>query len=457
MIGDRARNGRVVQALATLALCTAVASAQTLITPPPNKYAPEEDVKLGERAAAQVEQQMPILHDDFVTSYVETIGRRLVAAIPPELQHPEFTYTFQVVNVKEINAFALPGGPMFVNRGMIEAARDEGEIAGVMAHELSHVILRHGTAQQSKASKYAIGQMAGAVLGAILGGGLGQVVAEGTQFGLGTAFLRFSREDEKQADLEGTHLMARAGYDPRDMANVFKTIEEQGGPGGPQWLSDHPNPGNRYGYILQEAQSLQVVNPVHDTREFDRVRAHLKTLASAPSTETATRDAAAAPSVATPPAGRVEPPSSRYVSYTEGGIFEVSAPANWRERPGSNSVTFAPDGAYDRGAFTSGIQFGVARNETHDLQTATDELIASLARSNPNLGRPFRYQPATIGGRDGLQATVTNPADSGSEAVTVFTTLLPDRNLFYAIGVAPAKVDYGDTFRRIIASLRFTG
>jgi predicted Zn-dependent protease len=119
------------------------------------------------------------MRDDEVTSYVEDVGRRLVAAIPAELRRPEFRYSFEVVNVREINAFALPGGPMFVNRGMVEAARNEGEVAGVMAHELSHVILRHGTAQASKATKYEIGQVAGAILGSIIGGGWGQVVSQG--------------------------------------------------------------------------------------------------------------------------------------------------------------------------------------------------------------------------------------------------------------------------------------
>src|SRR4029453_9111077 len=109
-----------------------------------------------------------------------------------DLRHPEFRYTFKVVNVKEINAFALPGGPMYVNRGMIEAAKTEGEVAGVVAHELSHVALRHGTAQATKATPYAIGQIAGAVLGAIVGGAKGDIISQGTQFGLGTAFLRYS-------------------------------------------------------------------------------------------------------------------------------------------------------------------------------------------------------------------------------------------------------------------------
>src|SRR5947207_15103800 len=143
---------------------------------------------------------------------------------------------------------------------MLEAPHSEGEVAGVIAHELSHVVLRHGTAQASQATPYEIGTLAGAVLGAIIGGRVGNIVAEGTRFGLGAAFLRFPREYERQADIEGSHIMARAGYDPIDMANMFRTIEQQGGPGGPEWLSDHPNPGNRSEYITQEARLLRVQN-----------------------------------------------------------------------------------------------------------------------------------------------------------------------------------------------------
>ena len=143
----------------------------------------------------------------------------------------------------------------------------------VMAHELSHVALRHGTAQASKATKYEIGQLAGAVLGAIIGGNVGAVVAQGTQFGIGAAFLRFGREYERQADILGAQMMARAGYDPREMANMFKTIEKQGGSGGPEWLSDHPNPANRQEYIIKEAQSLRVDNPNRTSRDFEQVQA----------------------------------------------------------------------------------------------------------------------------------------------------------------------------------------
>jgi beta-barrel assembly-enhancing protease len=465
--GMRRVTSRIAAPLVIAAVWGAVPAAQTRIAPPKNNYTPAQDVQLGRDAALEAERQLPVMHDDEVTSYIEGIGQRLVAAIPPNLQHAEFHYTFQVVNVREINAFALPGGPMFVNRGMIEAAHAEGEIAGVMAHELSHVVLRHGTAQASRASKYEVGQLAGAVLGAIIGGGLGSVVAQGTQFGIGTAFLRFSREYEQQADLEGSQIMARAGYDPRDMANMFKTIQQQGGSNGPQWMSDHPDPGNRYEYILQEAQALHVANPIRDSREFDRVQAHLRSLPPAPTTEEATRSASRTgggptAGVTSPPSGRVTPPSARYTSYDEGNIFRVSVPSNWRELHDSQAVTFAPTGAYGtvdgRNVFTHGVQIGITRNESHDLQTATDELVDAFMRSNPRMGRPSPYERTTVDGREAIRTTLsnTNEATREPETIEVVTTSIGDGDLLYLLGVAPESSfnGYRTVFDRVVGSIQ---
>jgi Zn-dependent protease with chaperone function len=444
------------------------AEAQTVITAPKNKYTPKEDVQLGLEAAAEVEKQMPILHDDNVTSYVQEIGRRLAGAIPANQQYPEFKYTFKVVNVKEINAFALPGGPMYVNRGMIEAAKTEGEVVGVLAHEMSHVALRHGTAQATKATKYQMGTIAGAVLGAIVGGRTGNVIAQGAQFGLGTAFLRFGREYEQQADLEGAQIMARAGYDPRDMANMFKTIEAQGGSGGPQWMSDHPNPGNRYDYIIKEAQSLRVQNAVKDSNGFQSAQARLKQMSPAPSTEQATKNSAgtSAPAGSTGPpvTGNVAVPSSSFKAYNEGNVFRISVPSNWRELPGNNSVTFAPEGAYgtanQQSVFTHGIQAGVARNETHDLQTATDELIQSLAQSNPRLKQASEFSRVAVGSRAGLSTVLNNVSDATgrNERINVVTTLMQDGTLFYLIGVAPDNefTAYEPVIRKVASSIQFT-
>ena len=272
----------VAAALACAMSATIWLSAQTKIVPPKNKFSPAQDVEEGRKAAAEVEKQLPVFHDDAVTGYVQDVGARLAGAIPGELQHSEFHYTFKVVDVKDINAFALPGGPMYVHRGIIEAARTEGELAGVMAHEMSHVALRHGTAQATKASSFGFGQLIGAVAGAVVGGGLGEAITEGTNFTFSTVFLKFSREYEKQADLLGTQMMARAGYDARDLAHMFETIEKEGGDRPPQWLSDHPNPGNRVEYINEEASHLSVINPIGATQAFTDIQAHLKTLSPAP-------------------------------------------------------------------------------------------------------------------------------------------------------------------------------
>ena len=275
---SRMRLGRTFVGLAFLVLSLGSAAAQTKIVPPKNSYKPIDDVELGKKAAADTEKEMPVLHDEIATTYVRGVGARLTPAIPDEFRHPEFEYTFKVVDVKDINAFALPGGPMYVHRGLIEAAGNEGELAGVMAHEMSHVALRHGTAQMTKAKKGNLFAILGAAAGVVVGGSAGQAIYEGSQLGVGAVFLRYSRDDEKQADLLGVQMMARAGYDPRDLAHMFETIEQEGGGRPPQWMSDHPNPDNRVGYIQQEASHLTIENPVGATPDFDNVRAHLKTL-----------------------------------------------------------------------------------------------------------------------------------------------------------------------------------
>jgi hypothetical protein len=452
-----------------VALSTALLAAPTKVTPPTNKYTPAEDVRLGAEAAEEAERQLPVMKNDAITSYIERIGEDLVGALPNELRHPGFRYTFKVVNVREINAFALPGGPMFLNRGMIEAAHTEGEMASVMAHEISHVALRHGTAQASKATKYGIGQLAGAVLGAVIGGNLGMVVSQGTQFGLGTAFLRFSREYERQADILGAQIMARAGYDPRGMADMFKTIAKEGGASGPEWLNSHPNPSNRQNAILKEAESIQVERPIRDSGEFERVKARLGRMSPAPTTEQAIRDAARRGGGGAgtngsrddnPPRGRVEPPSSQYTRYEKDEI-RVAVPSNWRELRDGDTVTFAPVGGYGslggENVFTHGVLVGAVRNQSGSLQTATDELVDSFVRGNPDLNRVSGYREIAVDGRRGLLTTMTNinEASGEPEHVQLVTAAAENGQLIYLIGVAPRDEinTYRSVFNRIIDSI----
>jgi len=255
-------------------------SAQTRITPDKNSYSVADDIKLGQEASAEAKKQLPMLNDNRTDDFVEDVGAQLAAAIPAELRHAGFRYTFDVVNQKDINAFALPGGPMFLNRGMLQAAKSEAEVAGVMAHEISHVALRHGTAQATKGQKVQIGAVAGQILGAIIGGAAGSVISQGSQFGLGAYFLKYGREYERQADLLGAQIMARAGYDPREMANMFKTIQAEGGSSGPEWLSSHPDPGNRYNSIVKEASMLRIEGNAN-TGQFQSVKARLGGMAPA--------------------------------------------------------------------------------------------------------------------------------------------------------------------------------
>jgi hypothetical protein len=447
---------------------------QTKLTLHSNKYSVQDDVKLGRQAAAEAEQQFPLLRDPEVQSYVERVGNRLVANIPSEFRHPGFQYFFKVINARDINAFALPGGPMYVNRGMIEAARREGEMAGVMAHEISHVALRHGTAQATKGQKY--GLLAGilGIGGQILGGPAGAAAQIAGQ-GVGVYFLKFSREYETEADILGSQIMARAGYDPRDLAAMFQTIERQGGGSSGGFLSSHPSPQNRYARINQEAQYLRVQNPIRDTGEFSRIQARLRGYPGAPSMAEIAKSGQRYPAEGGgnypegggnypqgAPGGRVDYPSTRYRSYNELGFVTVSVPDNWRKLGDNNSLWFSPEGGYgqyqNQAVFTHGVNFGVSRSQSRDLRQATQELINSLAQGNRNIRQSTNFQRVTVSGRAGLSAGLTNvnEATSQTESITLITTQLRNGDLFYMVFVAPQSEarSFATAFNNILRSVR---
>ena len=441
--------------------------AQTRIEPRKNSYTPAQDVQLGRQAATEVRRQLPLLNDRATANLVERIGDRLVDQIPGEFRQPAFRYSFEVVNVKEINAFALPGGPMFVNRGMIEAARTDAEVAGVMAHELSHVILRHGTLQASKGQKFQIGAIAGQVLGAIVGGTKGQVIAQGSQIGLGTYFLKYGREYEREADLLGAQIMARAGYDPRQMANMFRTIQQQGGGRGPEWLSDHPDPGNRSEAINREAGMLQINGRADTAGAFQSARSRLATMSPAPTTAQVSRaqqgrQGQEGPVSSATRTARAEPPSGQWRTYQPGDFLRVSVPGNWQQVDSGSTITYAPEGGYFRAqdgqsAFTHGVQIGVTR-PAGDLQQTTEQLVRSFAQGNPRLQRQGGYAAANIGGRRGLTTTLSNVSEAtgNTEAVNLSTVQLRDGRVLFVIGVAPANEAraYAGTFNRVRQSLQ---
>ena len=445
---------------AVLAALVVSTSAQTKIERPKNSYSPQDDVKLGREAAAEVRSQMPILDDERTEEFVERIGERLVEVVPQEFRQPEFRYTFDVVNLRDINAFALPGGPMFLNRGMIAAARTEGEVAGVMAHELSHVILRHGTAQARPGQKAQIGAIAGQILGSIIGGQKGAILGGLSELGAGAYFMKYGREYERQSDLLGAQMMARAGYDPREMAGMFETIERQGGNRGPEWLSSHPNPGNRVQAINREAEMLRVERRA-TAGDLRAVHARLNQLPPAQTMEQVARSNGGQRRAPTGTSGRsvrVEPPSSQWRTHQPADVIRLSVPANWEPIGGDNSVTYAPEGGYvrgdnGRGAFTHGIEVGIARVDGNSLQQQTEPLLRGFAQANPDLRRQGGYSRTTIAGRAGLTTNLSNVSglDGEAESVNLSTVQLGDGNLLYLIGVAPASEarTYQSTFGRV--------
>ena len=450
-----------------ITVAVSLAGAQTRITAPKNKYTPEQDVELGREAAAEIRKQYPVITDSALSGYLDRLGKRLVAVAPAELNNPVFEYSFTPVNLKDINAFALPGGPMFVNRGMFEAAAGEGEVVGVMAHELSHVLLRHGTANATKAEGFQLGQIAGAIAGAVVGGGWGQIISQGSQFGLGTALLKYSREYEKQADLLGAQIMARAGYNPLDLGRMFETIQKESRGGGPQWLSSHPDPGNRSAYIAKEAAMLQVTPRETYAAEFQQARG---LFAALPPAKTMAEMERASAGSAPPPAGAsvgrigdpVPAPSSQFRTVQGGNVFEVAVPQNWQAVSSTNAMKFVPPNGYGavnggQTVFTHGVELGVARATSRDLRDATRALLANFAKSNPNLRQTSEPRDIRLSQRSGLGLSLVNTSYlGGSEQIGFYTTFLADGNLFYIATIVPdAEAEqYSPVFNRIARSIR---
>jgi Zn-dependent protease with chaperone function len=445
--------------------------AQTVIKPPKNRYTPAEDVKLGREAAAEVRKQYPVISDERIAGYLDALGDRLVDAAPANLKAPVFEYSFTPVNVKEINAFALPGGPMFVNRGMFEAAAAEGEVVGVMAHELAHVLLRHGTANLSKAQNpwLQLGQIAGAVGGAMVGGAAGSAIAQGSQVGLGAVLLRYSRDFEKQADLLGAQIMAKAGYDPRGLARMFETIEKEskssGGGGTPQWLSSHPNPGNRTQYITKEASALTIA-PAPDSRDFEPIKAAFAKLPAAKTMAEVEKAAASGgdePAAAGTPGQPVARPSGNYAAVSGGNVFQASAPAEWTRLTSQTAVKVVPQNGYGpfngETVFTYGVEFGVTQASSSNLRQATNAWLNTLAKGNPNLRLAGEQVASRISQRAALDTPLVNPSPlGGQERLNIRTALLPNGALFYYLTIVPENdaAAFEETFRRVGESIQLT-
>ncbi len=199
-----------------------------------------QEIQMGREADPSVVAQFGLYDDQALQQYVAGLGARLAA----NSERPQLPWTFRVVDDPIVNAFALPGGFIYVSRGILSHFNSESQLVSVLGHEIGHVTARHSASQMSRAQLAQVGLVAGVVLLPDLADYAGFA-----QAGLGLLFLKFGRDDERQADGLGFRYMTRVGYDPREMPGVFAMLgrvsEASGGPGIPVWLSTHPDPGDR--------------------------------------------------------------------------------------------------------------------------------------------------------------------------------------------------------------------
>lgn len=449
----------------------------------------EQQEQLGVQAMAEVYKQFPVLPDSSPeTQYVQQLGRKLVSVIPQQNSWP---YQFHVVAQKEINAFALPGGPIFINLGTITAADNEAELAGVMAHEMSHVYMQHSIKQmKTQQTQQGLASILGAILGQVGGvaGTLGQL---GVGLGSGMLSLKYSRGDEAQADSVGAIIMYQAGYDPKAMAQFFEKLEQQGGGNGPNFLSDHPNPGNRVAAVDQEVQGWPAKNFQASSQAFVRAKQQAQTVKSysaqeigqgakegtwARQNQQSGSTPANLPASTSPGSGNGAGGDIADVSYsqvrpsgnftqTRNNVFTMSYPDNWQIYQDQNGggLTIAPPAGVAQGAVAYGVIVNAGRDQNAStLDQATQDLINSLQQSNSGLrasGTPQRIQVNGTEGRS-VELTGDSPVHQNGRPTRErdWLVALPagQGGLLYFVFIAPENT-FGQlrpTYQRMLESLQ---
>ena len=468
----------------TLVAGAASQRAHATYTPPPacnNPFTPQQEVTEGAKVAAKVYQQMPVLPEsDPVSMYVAQLGAHL-ATHAPGLKWP---YSFHVVASSDVNAFALPGGAIFINLGTVQSAENEAQLAGVLAHETSHVVLRHATCnmkkQQTTNLMAGLGQVASSIL---LGNGAGGQVAQAIiGGGAGLYGLRMSRDDEKQADLLGTDTLYNSGYDPRGLPQFFEIIQSKYGAGGAQILTDHPNPGNRTEYVNQEIDTLpRLANPMVTSAAFRR--AHdlamkeptftaqqikdgvwkSKNYATGPGpgsgqisgslgsqanpAESTGQYGAEGPIALTPSQLGVGSSLSQY----KGANFRMNYPSAWQVTDATQTgATLAPSGGLGSfglvyGAVVGTVQGNGAVMDEDSLANATTQLAQTLSQQNGGLQQVGGVQTTKLSGQvaNTLELRGRSPlVQNGStlaERDWLVTVAGRDGDVHYIVFVSPER------------------
>jgi predicted Zn-dependent protease len=428
---------------------TTVLAQRTALKPGRNIYSPQQDVELGKEVARDAERQLELINDSKASAYISALGQQLAAKAPNEYKFP---FYFKIINDKSINAFALPGGPIYVHRGAIEAADNEAQLAGVMGHEIGHVVLRHGTNQATKAQ---FGQGALGVLGAVLGNStVGQVVTAGGGLLANSVFLKYSRDAESQSDLIGTQILYDVGYYPKAMSEFFdKLAKEHKGTRTEEFFSNHPIPENRVTKVNAEIAKLGRAKPSprSDSPDFQEVKRLMLSLPEPPK-----RDPKAGPTNTTngkAPAA----PSTRMVELNAAGV-RFRHPDNWNPMVQGTHAQVAPDGGVIDGNVAYGMIVDVFQPQNaRNLDEATTQLLNELKRDNAGMQTRSRIQ-TNVDGRAALLVELLNDSPAGGqESDFLVTVMRSDSELLYFIFVVPSKdvATYRNAFNQVLDSVRF--
>jgi hypothetical protein len=432
-----------------LVFCVTLLAQRTKLRPGSNGYTPQQDVEIGREVAKDAERQFELITNNNANAYINALGQQLVSKAPNEYKFP---FYFKIVNDRSMNAFALPGGPIYIHRGAIEAADNEAQLAGVVGHEIGHIILRHGTNQATKAERT---QGFLGILGAVLGdGAAGQIATIGGSFLASSVLLKYSRDAETQSDLMGTQILYDLGYDPKAMAEFFeKLAKETKGTRAQEFFSNHPIPENRVTKVNAEIKKLGPVpaRPRTDSPDFQEVKRMMLAMA-----EPVKRDPKAAPantSSGRPPAA----PSTRTVELNMDAA-RLRHPENWRASVEGTHATVAPDGGVIGGNLAYGMLVDVFQPQgARNLDQATTQLLNELKRGNPSMQTVRSRVQTRLDGRPALLAELLNDSPAGGqETDIVVTTLRPNGAVLYFVMVVPTKDlgQYRNAFNQILESVR---
>jgi len=425
-----------------------------------NAFSLEQEVQLGQQAAAQTEKELPILPEsDPVSQYIRQLGQRLAAHTP----EPKFNYTFKVVNQKEINAFALPGGPIYINVGTIQAADDEGELAGVMAHEISHIVLRHAT---SNATRQQYAALPLSILDAVLGGSsstYAQLARLGLSFGAGSVFLKYSRDAEREADLLGAQIMYDAGYNPYSMAEFFAKLEQEGGSRGPEFLASHPDPGNRQQLVTQAVQKFPKKSfGRKDSPQFEQVKSVVAKMNPMTGEQIAQWRQKQQAQMRKAAMEQIRPSGS--FQQLNHSAFSMGYPSNWEVFGDQKSaVTIAPKAGISQQAIAYGVVVSAVQpSPGSTLESVTRSLVNSIAESNPGTQVADTGQ-LNVSGMPAYSVTMRGPSPLSAgdgqvlaERDTLVTVQRPDGSVLFLVFIAPEQdmAALGNTYAEMLQSLQ---